>query len=122
MIVALLALLAQAAAPAPSEGERLFRRCTACHALEPGRHSPAGPSLHNIVGGPVAGQAGFRYSGALQAYARRHPRWMEAELDRFIADPLAAIPGTHMSFPGIENPRERRALIRWLARPGARSD
>ena len=31
--------------------ERLYRQhCYACHALEPGRNTPAGPNLHGIVG------------------------------------------------------------------------
>lgn len=122
MIGPLLALFAQAAAPSPPEGERLFRRCVACHALEPGRHTPAGPTLHDIVGRQVAAGTGFRYSTALRAYARAQPRWTEAALDRFLADPLAAIPGTDMGFLGMADPRERRALIRWLARREGRTN
>lgn len=122
MIAAFLALFAQANAPALPEGERLFRRCIACHALEPGRNTPAGPTLHNVVGRPVAAQPGFRYSPALRAHARTRPRWTEAELDRFLADPLAAIPGTDMGFQGMTDRRERLVLIRWLARPRLRTN
>lgn len=122
MIGVLLALTAQAATPSIPEGERLFRRCVACHALEPGRNTPAGPTLHNVVGRPVATEGGFRYSPALRAYARTRPRWTEAALDRFLADPLTAIPGTDMGFQGMADRRERRALIRWLARRRGRSN
>ena len=123
MILALLAFFAQSAQPAfAPDGERLFRRCIACHALEPGANSPSGPTLHAIVGRAVATDPGFRYSPALRAHARTHPRWTEAELDRFLADPLGVVPGTDMSFQGIDDPAQRRALIRWLAGPDARSD
>ena len=123
MILALLALLSQPAQPAAApDGARLFRRCIACHALESGANSPAGPTLHAIVGRPIAAEPGFRYSPALQAHARRHPRWTEAELDRFLADPWSVVPGTDMSFQGLDDPAERRALIRWLARPDDRGD
>ena len=122
MILALLALFAQASAPPPAEGGRLFRRCLACHALEPGRNTPAGPTLHNLFGRPIAAEAGFRYSAALRAHARARPRWTETELDRFLADPLAAIPGTDMGFPGMTDPRERQVLIRWLARRTVRTN
>lgn len=123
MILALLALFAQPAQAVPApDGERLFRRCIACHTLEPGRNSPAGPTLHNIVGRAVAAEPRFRYSPALRDYARSHPRWTEAELDRFLADPLGVVPGTDMSFQGLDDPAARRTLIRWLARPDARSD
>lgn len=124
MIALLLALLAQAGAPAaaPSEGTRLFRRCVACHALSPGRNTPAGPNLHGVVGRRIAAQPGFRYSPALQAYGREHPRWTPELLDRFLADPEAAVPGTEMGFPGLSSLAERQTLIRWLARPDARID
>ena len=123
MILALLAFLAQPAQPVETpDGARLFRRCIACHALEPGANSPAGPTLHNIVGRAVAAEPSFRYSPALQAYARHHPRWTEAELDRFLGDPWGAVPGTDMGFQGLDDPTERRALIRWLTRPDARGD
>jgi cytochrome c len=116
----LLAWLGQP--PEAPDGARLYRRCIACHALEPGRNSPSGPTLFNIVGRPVAAEPGFRYSPALSAHSRRHPRWTEAELDRFLADPLSVVPGTDMSFQGIDDPAQRRALIRWLARPDGRGD
>ncbi|MGQ0660731.1 c-type cytochrome [Sphingosinicella sp.] len=125
MIAALLvvAMLAVQPATAPeSEGARLFRRCVACHSLAPGRNSPAGPTLHNIVGRAVAGEADFRYSPALQAFARRQPHWTEQALDGFLADPLAVIPGTDMGFQGIDDPGQRQTLIRWLARPDTRID
>ena len=122
MIAALLALFSQAAqepvAPAP-DPERLFRRCIACHALEPGRNSPAGPTLHAIVGRRVAAEAGFRYSPALQAWSRLNPVWTPERLDRFLADPMTLVPGTDMTFNGLDDRDARAALIRWLARPTA---
>lgn len=105
------------APPAPaaqSRGERLYRQCSACHALEPGRDTPAGPSLHAIVGGPIAARPGFNYSPALRRFAARHRIWTPALLDRFIADPEAMVPGTEMGFTGMSDPGARRALILWL--------
>ncbi|MGZ8361134.1 MAG: c-type cytochrome [Allosphingosinicella sp.] len=113
-------LLAGAACGAPSasvapDGDRLYgRHCYGCHALEPGRNSPAGPTLHEIVGRPVAGERGFNYSPALRRLADRQPRWTTALLDRFLADPEGFSPGTEMGFPGLAEPAERRALIDWL--------
>ncbi len=123
MIAALLALLAQASQPSGStDGAALYRRCVACHALAPGRNSPAGPTLHNIVGRRVAAEPGFQYSPALERFSARHPRWTPQVLDIFLDDPLAAVPGTHMGFPGIADPAARRILIRWLADPHRRTD
>ncbi len=120
MIAALLALFGQAAQPAAAlapDPARLFRRCIACHALEPGRNSPAGPTLYAIVGRRVAAEAGFRYSPALQAWSRLNPVWTPERLDRFLADPMTLVPGTDMNFHGLDDRDSRAALIRWLAHP-----
>ncbi|MGQ0589088.1 MAG: c-type cytochrome [Sphingosinicella sp.] len=115
-LVALAALAAAFQPPMQSEGARLYRQCFACHALEPGRHTPAGPSLAGIVGRPIASQRGFDYSPALRRYAQRERIWTTALLDRFLADPEALVPGTEMGLVGMRDPRQRRILIDWLAR------
>ena len=104
--------------PSPAQlalGERLFRQCYACHAMEPGANTPAGPTLHRIVGSAVAAEAGFNYSPALRRFARQQPLWTPDLLDRFLADPAAVVPGTEMGYPGLDDPAQRRALIAWLA-------
>jgi cytochrome c2 len=108
-------LLAAALAASP------FAQCVACHALEPGRNSPAGPTLHAIVGRPVASLPGFNYSPALRRFARRNPRWTPDLLDRFLANPEALVPGTEMGFLGLADPARRRALITWFAGPRQRN-
>ncbi len=115
--VLLLLAGAGCAAPSPSEfaqGERLYRQCYACHALEPGRNTPAGPTLHAVVGRSIAAEPGFDYSPALRRLAAQHERWTPDLLDRFLADPAAQAPGTEMGFTGMRDPAERRALIVWL--------
>ena len=118
------ACAAPASPPLPDEakaaelalGERVYRQCYACHALEPGRNTPAGPTLHAIVGRPIAAEPGFNYSPALRRLAGRHQGWSPDLLDRFLADPAAMAPGTEMGFSGLARPAERQALIAWLAR------
>lgn len=121
--LALLALLPVAAACAPvgptappslSAGERAYRKCFACHATEPGRNDLAGPSLHGIVGRPVAAAPGFEYSAALRSFALGHPAWTKELIDRFAADPEALVPGTSMAFHGMPDPAERAALLDYL--------
>ena len=108
-----------ASAPDSDEGERLYRRCYACHALEPGRNTPAGPTLHAIVGKRIAAEQGFNYSPGLRRLAETHERWTPELLDRFLADPEALAPGTEMGFPGLDQPAERRSLIGWLGSRGS---
>ncbi|HEY9554160.1 c-type cytochrome [Allosphingosinicella sp.] len=109
------AALAGAPEPAGDPGRIAFQKCYACHDVTPG-NDVAGPSLHAIVGRPIAARPGYEYSAALRALAEREGRWNEALLDRFIADPEAVAPGTSMTFTGMRDPRERADLIAWLGR------
>ena len=114
---ALVAAALLAAAPAAEA----FAECVACHALEPGRNTPAGPTLHGMVGRPVASIRGFNYSPALRRFAARNPRWTPQLLDRFLADPESVVPGTEMGYVGMRDPARRRTLIVWLAVPRRRN-
>ncbi|HUE80139.1 MAG TPA: c-type cytochrome [Sphingomicrobium sp.] len=98
------------------QGERAYQKCYSCHALEAGAGKLQGPTLHQIVGRPIAAEAGFDYSPALRRFARQHPRWTPELLDRYVADPEALVPGTSMTFHGISDAGERRALIGYLER------
>lgn len=67
-------------------GEKVFKKCKACHTLEAGKHR-TGPSLHGIVG-RQAGSTDFkRYKGLKGADFA----WDEAKLDEYIADPKAFV-------------------------------
>jgi cytochrome c len=117
-VTALLIAAAIAAAQGgPPAGEQIYRRhCQGCHALEPGRNTPAGPTLHGVVGRAIAAQPGFDYSPAMRRFGAGGARWTPQQLDRFLVNPERAIPGTEMGAAGIAAPAERRALIDWLGR------
>jgi len=102
------ALLARAD---PAAGEREWRRCRACHAVEPGRHGVA-PSLHGIVGAEIGVQSGFAYSRVL---SDRGGTWTVAALSAYLENPRGFAPGTSMAFAGIPDPAARLNLIAWLA-------
>lgn len=103
----------------PERGRTAFQKCYACHDLAPG-NDVSGPSLHAIVGRPVAARPGYDYSAALETLAGREPAWTPDLLDRFIADPEAVAPGTGMTFTGMRNAQERADLIAYLAIAGSR--
>ena len=124
----LVAALPVAAACAPaavttsqslSAGERAYQKCFACHATEAGRNDLAGPSLHGIVGRPIAAERDFEYSPALRSFAQRHPAWTNELIDRFAADPEALVPGTTMAFHGMADEAEREALLDYLRSLGS---
>ena len=103
----------------PVRGERAYRQCYSCHAIEPGEQYSA-PSLHNLVGRPIASEPGFAYSPALRALAAREKRWTLPLLDRFMADPGKVAPRSNMTVFAIPNPQERADVLAFIARPRKR--
>ncbi len=105
---------AAAADPASTliaEGKGAFANCSVCHTLDKGAGNRAGPNLFGIVGQPAGQVAGFAYSDALKASGIT---WTAAELDSFIANPAAKIPGTKMVAGAVTDPAKRRAVIAYI--------
>jgi cytochrome c len=97
-------------------GQEVYGRCQACHSIEQNRTGPAHCGLFNRLAGTAPGFGA--YSDALR---RSRIVWTDATLERFLADPMAAVPGTNMTYLGVTDPAERRDLIAWLkeaTRPG----
>jgi cytochrome c len=99
--------------PAWVAGSRIaeFRKCAPCHRVERGAPNGTGPNLFGAFGRPAGSAANFRYSPAL---AESGLVWDYATLDRFLAGPRAAVPGTKMVFRGVADPEQRKALIAFL--------
>ena len=96
-------------------GRAAFAPCGACHALDPDANALPGPSLAGLIGRPVAGVPGFAYSPVLRAAGADGLVWDQALLERFLADPEGLFPGMWMSYPGIADAAERRALAAYIA-------
>jgi cytochrome c len=95
----------------PEAGKKVFNKCAICHATEAGVNR-IGPSLFGVVGRPSASLPGFSYSPAMAA---ANKVWDEKELDTYLTDPKAEVPGTKMLFIGIKDPTDRQNLIAYLA-------
>src|SRR3989454_11050257 len=92
----------------PGRGAALFQQCAACHSVEPGVHL-TGPSLAAIWNRRAGTVPGFaRYTDALE---HAGTTWDAATLDRWLARPQAVVPDTTMTFPGMENARQRADVI-----------
>lgn len=108
------AAVATVAAPASAllaEGKAAFANCAACHTIEQGAANGAGPNLFGIIGKAAGNVAGFAYSDALKASGIT---WTAAELDSYIADPAAKIPGTTMVAGAIADQAKRQAVIGYI--------
>ncbi|WP_274424668.1 c-type cytochrome [Chelativorans sp. YIM 93263] len=94
-----------------SEGETLFQQlCQQCHSLEEGQNG-LGPHLNNIVGREAAAVDDFDYSEAME---ESDITWTPDNIDQFIADPQAFIPGNRMPFTGMPDEDERTAVVAFL--------
>ena len=94
----------------PANGERIYGRCLACHALQ---YDRTGPRHCGLLGRKAGSVPGFDYSEAMK---RSGIVWNAATLDRFLANPLGTVPGTTMGYAGIADARERADLIAYLAK------
>ncbi len=92
----------------PARGRAIYERCLACHALARDR---VGPRHCGLFGRRAGSVPNFAYSEAMR---RSGIVWTAESLDRFLADPLAAVPGTTMGYAGVKDADERRDLIAWL--------
>jgi len=118
MFTGLALALAAGAAPAasknagslgdPKAGEAIYSRCLACHALA---YDRTGPRHCGLFGRRAGSVRGFAYSEAMK---RSNIVWNAKTLDRFLANPLKAVPGTSMGYAGIADRRERADLIAYL--------
>jgi cytochrome c len=104
----ILALLAGADLGA---GEKLSKKCSACHVFDAGGQNKVGPALWNVVNRPLGASEGYAYSDALAGFGGA---WDYAALNAFLAKPKGYISGTKMNFAGLKKPQDRANLIAWM--------
>jgi cytochrome c len=111
-----------AAAPAPAappadvaKGKVTFAKCAICHTVEPGKNK-LGPTLAGVVGRKAGTVAGFNYSPAMKASGLV---WNASNLDAYLTNPRAKVPGNKMIFAGLPNPADRANVIAYLGNPAA---
>jgi cytochrome c len=101
------------AAGNPANGEKLFKKCAACHSVAPGKKK-VGPSLHGVLGRTAGSAEGYRYSKAMTAYGQSGIVWDTDTLNVYLEAPRKVVKGTKMSFPGLKRPQDRADVIAFL--------
>ena len=94
-----------------TKGEKVFKKCQACHNVDNGGANSTGPNLWGIVGAAGAQNSSFKYSSALSSAGIT---WDYETLDGFLAKPSKYLKGTNMSFIGVKKPADRAAVIAYL--------
>ena len=95
-------------------GEKVFKKCKACHKIGEGAKNASGPMLNGIVGAPAGQVDGFSYSKALKAAAEEGLVWDEEALHAFLTKPKDFIKKTKMAFGGLKKEEDRAAIIEYL--------
>ena len=85
---------------------------TRCHSFVK-NDNRLGPTLYGVVGRKAGTQEGYGYTDSLKSSG---VTWDEATLDKWIADPDAAIPGNGMSPPysGLADADIRKKIVAYL--------
>ena len=94
-----------------ASGEKIFKKCAACHSINKGGKNKIGPALYNVVGRAVGGVDNYKYSKALASYDKE---WTFAELNGFLQKPASYLKGTKMSYAGLRKEKDRASIIKYL--------
>jgi cytochrome c len=92
----------------PTHGEELYQGCTACHSID---ENDIGPKHRGVVGRKAGTVPDYAYSSALKASGIV---WDAANLNRWLMNPSAMVPGTKMYFL-LPDPQDRADIIAYLA-------
>ncbi|WP_417668375.1 c-type cytochrome [Roseibium sp.] len=102
------------ASASAADGEKVAKKCAACHSFDQGGANKVGPALWDVVGRKPGGHEGFAYSAAMVAFGETNPAWTFEELEGFLIKPKEHVPGTSMGFAGLRKPEERANMIAYL--------
>ncbi len=92
-------------------GEKVFKKCAACHSIIKGGKNNIGPALYNVVGRKVGSISDYKYSKALSGYEKE---WSIEELNGYLIKPAKWIKGTKMAFAGLRKEKDRASVIKYL--------
>ena len=94
-----------------STGEKVFKKCAACHSIVKSGKNNIGPALYNVVGRQVGIVSDYKYSKALSEYGKE---WSFEELNGYLIKPAKWIKGTKMAFAGLRKEKDRASVIKYL--------
>lgn len=99
-----------------AKGAEVFKStCGLCHQIGPGAKTLVGPELNGVVGRKAASTNYPMYSDIMKTLGDFGVVWTEGNIDRWIANPKAVLPGTYMTmFPGVPDASDRADIIAYL--------
>lgn len=106
-----------ASLPAPyntadyARGRRTFKLCQSCHTTNEGGGALVGPNLYGLFGREAGKAEGFAYSDALKS---ADFVWTPDKVDHWLENPQTFLKGNRMTFAGVRNPDDRKAVVAYL--------
>ena len=94
-----------------AHGEKVFKKCAACHSIIKDGKNAIGPALYNVVGRKIGAVEDYKYSKALVTYDKN---WTFEELNGFLIKPAKWIKGTKMAYAGLRKEKDRASVIKYL--------
>ena len=94
-----------------TDGEKVFKKCAACHSIAKGGKNKIGPALWGVLGRQAGSLSDYKYSKAMSAYGKK---WSFEEMNGFLIKPKEWIKGTKMSFTGLKNEKDRASVILYM--------
>jgi cytochrome c len=118
-VIGIAAVLGAFGSPALAEGdaaagEKVFKKCKACHSMEEGKKK-VGPSLFGVIGAPAGAVEGFKYSKAMLESGLT---WDDETLAKYLTKPKDLVPKTKMSFAGLKKEADVANVIAYLKANG----
>ena len=92
-------------------GEKVFKKCTACHQIASGGKNMIGPNLWNVIGRTAGSVSDYKYSKAMIAYGKE---WTFEEMNSYLVKPQAYVKGTKMAFAGLRKEKDRASVILFM--------
>ena len=94
-------------------GENISKRCLQCHDFDQRRAATRSDPISGASSASITRtHADYAYSAAMKALADK--TWDYDELNAFLTNPKAVVPGTKMAFAGLSKQNDRINLIAWL--------
>ena len=98
-----------------THGEKVFKKCKACHSIKQGGGNKIGPKLWSVMFRPVGAVTDYKYSKALSTYQKE---WTWEEMNGFLLKPSKWIKGNKMGFAGLKSDKDRASVILYLNQNG----
>ena len=94
-----------------AHGEKVFKKCSACHMIASGGKNMIGPNLWSVIGRTAGSVSDYKYSKAMVAYGKE---WTFEEMNSYLIKPQAYVKGTKMAFAGLRKEKDRASVILYM--------